>query len=376
MGEDFAILLKMQAYLAQMLELPPTAFAAHYKHRLKKKIAKCRKKLQNTLCTQSADTPSAELVVSRYWEQLPTSDRQRAALDRIYMHIERRVSKLKRRTRRRLKSLFSREEELGESLDLASVHTVVRGPFRKYFLTKKLVEYMQGFLRRTRMKRAAGECVERTEIRCIDDLLMRAHCLHCNKAISLNVLPYHLKGKDHLRKVEAGAIFKETCSDVQNVPAENGLFTVDESELLCMARDLKTLVKSLCGVRYRGLHELNADVLIDLACLLESQSAKARPESLRARKTTHVRARKEPSFYCEVCDSCIAGTSDFYAHFLGERHVQSLEALGAANVQRCFGVSRIALVKKLIENVEEVEDADGNVYDKRTYDDLARHGLI
>lgn len=376
MGEDFAILLKMQAYLTQILEQPSTTFAAHYKHRLKKKIAKCRKRLQNTPCLQSADASSAEFVVSQYWEHLPSSDRQRAALDRIYMHIERKVSKLKRRTQRRLKSLFSKVEELGESLDLARVNTVVRGPFRRYFLTKKLVEYMQGFLRRTRMKRAAGENVERTEIRCIDDLLMRAHCLHCNKAISLNVLPYHLKGKDHHRKMKAGNVFKETSSDVQNVPAENGLFTVEESELLCMARSLKTLVKSLCGVRYRGLHELNADVLIDLACLLEEQYAKAKPESLRTRKSAPVRARKEPSFYCEVCNSDITGTSDFYAHFLEERHVQSLEALGAVDVQRCFGVSRIALVRKLIENVEEVEDADGNVYDKRTYDDLARHGLI
>lgn len=376
MREELAILLKMQTYLAQILEQPSTTFATHYKHRLKKKIVKCRKMLQNTLCHGGSNASCAEVVVSQYWEHLPYNNCQRAALDRIYAHVERKVNKLKRRTRKRLMSLFSKEEDLGESLNLAGVSTAVRGPFKKYFLTKKLVEYMQGFLRRTLMKKAASENVDRTEIRSIDDLLMRAHCLYCNKAISLNVLQYHLKGKDHLRKMETGFTFKETSDNVQNTPTESGIFTVEEGELLCTALSLKTLAKSLRNVRYRGLHELNADILIDLACLLEEQSAKVKPESLRTRKSTTTHVRKEPSFYCEVCSSDITGTSDFYAHFLREKHVQSLKALGAVDVQRCFGVARVALVTKLIESVEEEEDADGNVYDKRTYDDLARHGLI
>lgn len=376
MREEFAILLNMQAYLTQILEQPSTTFAAHYKHRLKKKIVKYRKKLQNTLRLKSTDIQSEELVVSQYWEHLPYSGCQRAALDKIYMHIERKISKLKRRTRRRLKCLFSKEENLGESLDLTSINTVVRGPFRRYFLTKKLVKYMQGFLRRTLMKRATRENVERTEIRGADDLLMRAHCLYCNRAISLNVLPYHLKGKDHIRKMNSGSVFKEMSIDVQNMSTENGLFTVDENELLCTARNLKTFVKSLSNVRYRGLHELNADILIDLTCLLKELSAKARPESSRTRKSAAAHVRKEPSFYCEVCGFYITGTSDFYAHFLEDKHVQSLEALGAVDVQRCFGVARMAIVTKLIENVEEEEDAEGNLYEKRTYEDLARHGLI
>lgn len=341
---------------------------------LEKKITKYRKKLRDAAFLQNTYASSAELVVSQYWEQLPYNDHQRAMLDRIYGHIDRRINSLKRRTRKRLKTLFSKDEQLGESLDISRVETVIKGPFRKYFLTRRLVEYMQDFLHRSLKRRVAREEVERTEIRGIEDLLERVHCLYCNKAISRSVLQYHLKGKEHIKKMETGSIFKETSNDVSGMSTEDGFVSVGENDLFCTARELKTLVRSLYSVK--GLNELNENILIDLASMLDEPAANARPKNMQAKRAMPVHTRKEPSFYCEVCSSAITGTSTFYAHFLEERHVQSLETLGTTDVERCFGVTKIALVMELIQNVEEEEDIEGNVYDKRTYDDLARNGLI
>lgn len=94
---------------------------------------------------------------------------------------------------------------------------------------------------------------------------------------------------------------------------------------------------------------------------------------------------------CEICGGHeYAGRKAFDAHFFEWRHSHGLKALGIPNTRHFFHVTRIsealALWDKLRvqarkevfrpEAMEEVEDHLGNVYNKRTFIDLQRQGLI
>ncbi|KAG2013816.1 RNA splicing factor PRP9 [Coprinopsis cinerea AmutBmut pab1-1] len=96
-------------------------------------------------------------------------------------------------------------------------------------------------------------------------------------------------------------------------------------------------------------------------------------------------------YKCEICsDHVYMGRKNFDRHFQESRHAFGMRALGLPNTKHFHEITRIedalALAEKLKregrneifeqETMEELEDDEGNVYNRKTYDDLKKQGLI
>ncbi|WWC96929.1 hypothetical protein V866_003804 [Kwoniella sp. B9012] len=98
------------------------------------------------------------------------------------------------------------------------------------------------------------------------------------------------------------------------------------------------------------------------------------------------------TFECEICQQTMQGRRAFDKHFTEGKHLLALRALGIpSSAQRHFlNITTIsdamALADKLKregrqsitenERAEEFEDDEGNVYDRKTYFDLKKQGLL
>jgi splicing factor 3A subunit 3 len=96
-------------------------------------------------------------------------------------------------------------------------------------------------------------------------------------------------------------------------------------------------------------------------------------------------------YNCQICgDSSYRGPKNYEKHFQEARHTHGLRCLGIPNTKHFMYVSKIQDAVSLYERLkklshkkewdpdehEEFEDSDGRVYDKRTYEDLRKQGLL
>ncbi|KAG6916703.1 hypothetical protein DXG01_005652 [Tephrocybe rancida] len=96
-------------------------------------------------------------------------------------------------------------------------------------------------------------------------------------------------------------------------------------------------------------------------------------------------------YRCEICsDHVYMGRKNFDRHFQESRHAFGMRALGLPNTKHFHEITRIedalSLAEKLKqegrheifeqETMEELEDDEGNVYNRKTYEDLKKQGLI
>ena len=96
-------------------------------------------------------------------------------------------------------------------------------------------------------------------------------------------------------------------------------------------------------------------------------------------------------YTCEICGNFVyMGRRAFDQHFYEWRHSHGMKCLGIPNTSHFFQITKIDEVKSIWEKMrrtakvealradwmEECEDASGNVYDRRTFDDLKRQGLL
>ncbi|KDQ64343.1 hypothetical protein JAAARDRAFT_52300 [Jaapia argillacea MUCL 33604] len=96
-------------------------------------------------------------------------------------------------------------------------------------------------------------------------------------------------------------------------------------------------------------------------------------------------------YRCEICsDHVYMGRKNFERHFQESRHAFGMRALGLPNTKHFHEIIRIedalALAERLKregrheifeqETMEELEDDEGNVYNRKTYEDLKKQGLI
>ncbi|KAI9102826.1 hypothetical protein DFS34DRAFT_591443 [Phlyctochytrium arcticum] len=94
---------------------------------------------------------------------------------------------------------------------------------------------------------------------------------------------------------------------------------------------------------------------------------------------------------CEICGNYVyMGRKAFDRHFQEWRHAHGMRCLGITNTRHFHEITSIedayALWEKLKDGskveqfrediMEEFEDADGNVFNKKTYEDLKRQGLL
>ncbi|GIL62707.1 hypothetical protein Vafri_16876 [Volvox africanus] len=94
-------------------------------------------------------------------------------------------------------------------------------------------------------------------------------------------------------------------------------------------------------------------------------------------------------FKCEICGNySYWGRRAYEKHFKEYRHLNGMRALGIPNNKMFYEVTKMEDALQLWKSIqekakgdfkpedEEFEDAQGNVYSKKTYDDLKRQGLI
>lgn len=95
-------------------------------------------------------------------------------------------------------------------------------------------------------------------------------------------------------------------------------------------------------------------------------------------------------FTCQICaNTSYKGRRAYEKHFKEPKHLQGMRALGIPMSNAFFEVTSIEEAQKLwaslkqkntgtwnAEAHEEFEDDDGNVYNRRTYEDLQRQGLV
>lgn len=95
-------------------------------------------------------------------------------------------------------------------------------------------------------------------------------------------------------------------------------------------------------------------------------------------------------FKCEICGNySYWGRRAFERHFKEWRHVNGMKALGIPNNKDFYEVTKIDDALSLWKNIqerntggfnpemdEELEDAQGNVYSRKVYEDLKRQGLL
>ena len=95
-------------------------------------------------------------------------------------------------------------------------------------------------------------------------------------------------------------------------------------------------------------------------------------------------------FECEICGNFIyLGRRNFDRHFTESRHAYGMRSLGIPNTRHFNSITKIEEALEVYEKIkinlkrdkfdnddEEFEDSDGNVYDKKTFEDLKMQGLI
>ncbi|KAG0212850.1 hypothetical protein BGX28_005506 [Mortierella sp. GBA30] len=95
-------------------------------------------------------------------------------------------------------------------------------------------------------------------------------------------------------------------------------------------------------------------------------------------------------YSCEICGNYVyKGRKAFDKHFQEWRHAHGMRCLGIPNTRQFHEIvgieDALALWKKIKgskpesakkDQIEEFEDSEGNVFNKKTYEDLKRQGLI
>jgi splicing factor 3A subunit 3 len=95
-------------------------------------------------------------------------------------------------------------------------------------------------------------------------------------------------------------------------------------------------------------------------------------------------------FKCEICgNQSYWGRRAFDKHFQEWRHAHGMRCLGIPNTKHFHDITLIEdaialnnkirgalVVDKPSTELEEFEDSEGNVLNRRTYEDLARQGLL
>lgn len=173
------------------------------------------------------------------------------------------------------------------------------------------------------------------------------YCVPCKMEISRNVFRFHMNGKRHLKKKADGetlVYFRGSIVDV-------------EGEVVKMLN----MLKKERTYSIRSSNKRRSDKSNDM------------PRWLFKRKELDI------LFKCDICGYSGKGREPFEAHFSNAEHVASLRKYGIENCEGLRGVTKVSTlmrIRKKEEFEEEFEDDEGNVFDKKTYEDLKRNNLI
>ena len=228
-------------------------------------------------------------------------------------------------------------------------------------------------------------------------------CPACQKQFTNpNVFDSHLSGKKHLKAAKTVHTRTTESVDLNELLAFNEfLISAIVEELGDTREDSRANVERK---QSRTLEEREEDLAMDDIIEEEEESEEEDPDRIRNPLKLPLDWDGKPipfwlwklhglgvEFPCEVCGNYMyMGRRAFDRHFQEWRHSHGMKCLGIPNMKQFSGITVIeevqALWQKLKlqyraesfrpEAMEEIEDKDGNVYTRKTFEDLRRQGLV
>jgi splicing factor 3A subunit 3 len=272
-----------------------------------------------------------------------------------------------------------------------------------------LIEYLEGFFHRSKplypLQMLKSECRERFKEE-NKELDMSLYCGACDKwFISDGVFKGHLSGKKHKRAQE------------QNTPSESPIYqhilwkmywasqmiqelkdVIDETIEHIERKQSRTAEERESD--YKDMEQNIGESIASQATLGQDDADSRLYNPLKLPLgwdgkpipywlyKLHGLGKEYP---CEICGNYIyMGRKAYERHFQEWRHSYGMKCLGIPNTKHFQDISHIddaiALWKKIQEDLkkerfrpeimEEFEDEQGNIFNRKTYEDLVRQGLI
>jgi splicing factor 3A subunit 3 len=240
-----------------------------------------------------------------------------------------------------------------------------------------------------------------------NDSTNKLFCIPCQKLFAKEtVLKAHLASKKHAKRVKA---LEPSLNVGQNAESKQSMALV-EYKIKVMAKLLADRIEAtrhhLEAIQTRTFAEIEAErnQLSEEELEDEEDSEEEEEDMIYNPKNVPLGWDGKPIPYwlyklhglnleykCEICgDYSYWGPRAFERHFSEWRHVNGLKSLKITNSVHYKHVTKIedalALQKRLEndhknvgwkpEEDEEFEDEEGNVFKKKTFDDLKRQGLL
>lgn len=302
-----------------------------------------------------------------------------------------------------------------------------------------LFEYLIDFVQRTRPisglnqeEPSLKELEDRHKLE-VEEILnskqdFNLFCGPCDKLFTnVSVFEAHFKGKKHLKAVES-AEFTETTKSTSTISSEAKEKLVEQRLNELKKRqsiEIKEHLISLYGEILKEVKESTKGNVERRQALTAEERLEFEVESDFEEETSKNENNEESvvddgriynplklpldwdgkpipfwlwklhglgvQFSCEICGNYVyMGRRAFDQHFYEWRHSHGMKCLGIPNTSHFFQITKIEEVKRLWEKMrqtakiealradwmEECEDSSGNVYDRRTFEDLKRQGLI
>jgi splicing factor 3A subunit 3 len=244
-------------------------------------------------------------------------------------------------------------------------------------------------------------------------------CKYCDKEFAKEtVFNYHLQGKKHKKAYEEAQKSPGngiTIGKSNQSAYELGLLELKLAEFgKLLGGTIESTAQFIIRKQTRSYEELLADRKAELQAEIKANkpqngenNAEANEEQLAPiynplnlpmgwdGKPIPVWLYKlqqlNQEFTCEICGNYrYRGPKEFSAHFNDSRHGYGLKCLGLANSKQFMWVTKIADAQALGDKIklsegkkefhsdseEEFEDNEGNIFNKKTYLELQRQGLL
>ncbi|AWU75868.1 uncharacterized protein C5L36_0B11040 [Pichia kudriavzevii] len=283
-----------------------------------------------------------------------------------------------------------------KSLGLRDINVRIETP--EYFnYLKRLSDYLNGYIQR------AYPLVLPLTDNSRQTQLERNTCLACNKKFKLQTTyDAHLKGKKHKKNMEKFkpvleleneinrllSILQKQLDETINEVERIELLTVRERELEKNNKQIQSDIISLHSIY--GDPSLNIDISDDenddddLVTGIEVDGQRIPFWLYKLKGLGH-------EFKCEICLGVYHGRASYLRHFQEQSHTDSLKDLGVVyGFEQFKGIETKEGVLKLwdtikrkkmeetafLEEVEEVEDEEGNAMSTKVYELLKKQGLL
>jgi len=227
------------------------------------------------------------------------------------------------------------------------------------------------------------------------------YCAACKKLFAKDtVFTAHLKGKKHLKRAETVKKATERDAAKNTYKSEMKIQQIGAKLLIEQIENSKNCIEKKQARSWDEVEEEEEEV--------EEQEESEEEEDVSEIKTTienyPVGWDGKPIPYwlyklhglgveykCQICgDASYWGRQAYEKHFQERRHAYGMRCLGVPNTKQFHDITiiddAVALWEKIKkeehtltwrpEAEEEFEDSEGNVFNRRTYEDLKRQGLL